>query len=190
MKELDDQEKRIVLELIKDARISDNQLARKAKIPVATVNRKRKQLEEEGIINYFTHINNWKNGTEIFGARQLYIVKLRHGITRKQFLDNFHRPERISSLQIKHVLSSYLGEMNGQLAIIYIIESRLDTDIIEIFNAEIAPELEKALGRDPIQEAISMPLTHTLATFHNYSEFNVQNARIRPNWPSDKIFVQ
>lgn len=189
MKQLDEREKAVILELIRDPRISDNQIAKKTKIPVATVNRKRKNLEKDGILNYYSYINNWKNGTEVFGARQLYIIKLKYGITRKQFLDIFSKPEKITPLFAKHVLSCYAGEINGQLAIIYIIESRLDTDILEIFNAEIVPELGQAFGKDAIQETISIPITNSLTILHNYQAFNMENGKLKKNWPHDKIFV-
>ena len=50
---LDEQEQKIIKELIRDPRISDNQIGRNTKIPVKTVNRKRKNLEQRNIISYF-----------------------------------------------------------------------------------------------------------------------------------------
>ena len=46
---LDDQEKLIVRELIKDPRISDNQISTNTNIPLKSVNRKRKRMEFEEI---------------------------------------------------------------------------------------------------------------------------------------------
>jgi len=186
---LDPQHTAILKELIKDARLSDNQIAKKTKIPVATVNRKRSILEKEDILHYYTYISNWPEGTGSFSARHLYIIKLRHGITRKQFLDTFNTMDKLKPLFIKHVLEYHLGEINGQLALIYIIESRLHNDILEIFNAEIAPELMAAFGKDAVQESISIPITNTLSMMHNYNGLNMENGKIRSNWPNDRIFI-
>ena len=73
----------------------------------------------------------------------------------------------------KHVVSSDLGEMNGQLVFIITVESRIDTDILEIFNAEIAPMLDRHFGKGSIQESISLPLTQSLTMLHNYNKFNL-----------------
>ena len=57
MRQLDEQERRIVRELIKDPRISDNQIAKNTRVPVMTVNRKRKLLEEKGLLNYYCYLD-------------------------------------------------------------------------------------------------------------------------------------
>ncbi len=189
MKQLNEQEKKIIRELIRDPRASDNQLSKYTKIPVATVNRKRKLLEKEGILYYFAHVNNWVNGTGEFGARQLYIIKLRYGITRKQVMDTLFTEERMKSLMLKHILHSFIGEVNGQVAFIYIIESRLSADILEIFNAEIGPELTMAFGEDAIQDVVSVPITNTFTTLHNFNPLNMENGKIKKSWPDSRIFV-
>ena len=186
----DAKETKMLSELIRNPRSSDNKIASRAKLPVATVNRKRKELEQRGILTYFAHVNNWKDGTQVFSARQMYMIKLRYGITRKQFLDAFYQPGELTPLFLKHVVSSDLGEMNGQLVFIITVESRIDTDILEIFNAEIAPMLDRHFGKGSIQESISLPLTQSLTMLHNYNKFNLDSGKIRDNWPNDKVFVQ
>ena len=86
VRELDAQEKLIVRELIKNPRISDNQISRNTKIPVMTVNSKRKALEKEGNIRYFTSLDTGEHGTGKYKAKQLYIIKFKIGITREKFI--------------------------------------------------------------------------------------------------------
>ena len=84
MKKLDEQEKKIITELIKNPRISDNQIGKMTRVPIRTVSRKRNKLEEEGLISYFTNLNMGKKGTGRFGARQLHVIKFKLGITSEQ----------------------------------------------------------------------------------------------------------
>jgi len=88
-KELDNQEKSILKELVKDPRISDNQIALKTGIPVKSVNRKRKNLESERILSYHTRIDNNTEGTGIFGARRMYTILFDYGISRQMLLNKF-----------------------------------------------------------------------------------------------------
>ena len=48
------QERRIIRNLIKNPRISDNKISKITGIPTITVNRKRKKLEAEGLLHYHT----------------------------------------------------------------------------------------------------------------------------------------
>ena len=50
---LDDQEKMIIKALIRDPRLSDNQVGKMTGVPPPTVRRKRLRLEEEGLLNYY-----------------------------------------------------------------------------------------------------------------------------------------
>ena len=54
---LDEQEIKIVRELIKDPRLSDNKPAKKTGIPVMTVNRKRKRLGAEKLLRYYVSLD-------------------------------------------------------------------------------------------------------------------------------------
>ena len=58
MRKFDKQEEMIIKELIRNSRISDNQIAKNTRIPVTTVNRKRKLLEEEGFIHYYADVSD------------------------------------------------------------------------------------------------------------------------------------
>ena len=73
---LDEHEVKIIRELIRNPRISDNKISKRTKIPVMTVNRKRKRLEEQKLLRYYTSINKGEFGLKIFGAKALYIIQI------------------------------------------------------------------------------------------------------------------
>jgi len=107
MRELDNNEKIIIKELIKNPRISDNQIAKNTGLAVKSVNRKRKRLEEDNIIFYFTHIDNSLSGTGSFSARQLYILDFKQGTTRAKFIEKFNHTDLPKTLQ--KTLFTYLS---------------------------------------------------------------------------------
>ena len=87
MKNLDEQERKIIRALIRNPRLSDNQVSKLTRVPVMSVNRKRKALEEKELLNYFCYLDTSRYGLNLLPARQLYIVKLKIGITKKEFID-------------------------------------------------------------------------------------------------------
>ncbi len=143
MHKLDNQERLITRELIKNPRISDNQIAIKTNVPLKTVNRKRKILEEKGMLLYFSYL----------------------------FL-------------------TWIGEMEGNVAIIKMIESQKQDDLIEIFNADIVPTLEECFGNGCIKKTITIPISATLRAIHNYLPGrNMEKGKIKEDWPNERIFV-
>jgi DNA-binding Lrp family transcriptional regulator len=190
MKNLDEQERLIVRELIKDPRISDNQISIKTNVPLKTVNRKRKLLEENNILSYFCSINHSSEGTGTFPARSLFVAILKDGLTRKAISDKIHQTEKSLKFFSKHISFTFLGEYESNVAILSIVESRKHTDLIEIFNAEIIPELELYLGHNCIKKTLVIPLSDTLRLLHNYiPNKNMKKGIIKENWPNDYIFV-
>ena len=92
MRQLDEQEKSIVKALIRDPRLSDNQVSKLTKVPVMSVNRKRKKLEEE-VLFYYTSLDTSRYGLDVLPARQLYILTLKIGITKALFVEKIlHEP--------------------------------------------------------------------------------------------------
>ena len=168
LKEIDNQEKRIIGELIKNPRISDNQISRNTGIPLKTVNTKRKKLEANNLLRYFVELDNSSNGTELFSATQLYEVTLRLGITKKFFYDvllpKINHMNRIR----KHLHTIFFGEHNGHVVVFFIIRSYNDLDIVEIFNAEIYPILNSALGNNAVENVRSIKIVDFTRMFHNY----------------------
>jgi DNA-binding Lrp family transcriptional regulator len=190
MYNLDEQERLIVRELIRNPRLSDNQIAIKTNVPLKTVNRKRKILEQKNILNYFCFLNNTDTGTGTFNARNMFIIVFKDGITRKGLLESFEKSEKALKFFPKHIFLSYVGEYGGNVALIIQLESRKADDLVEIYNAEILPELETAFGQGCVKETISIPIRVALRAVRNYLPgLNMKNGRIKDDWPNEHIFV-
>jgi DNA-binding Lrp family transcriptional regulator len=188
-RKIDIQEKKLVGELIKNPRISDNQISKNTGIPLKTVNRKRKKLEKDNLISYMTYLDTSDNGTSDFKSRQMYVITFNHGITRSLFLEKIkyaHVPNEY--LIKKHVLESQLGETDGKLCLMIILESRLDSDILEIFNAEIIPFLHSHLGHYCIKDVQTINLTYMGITLHNYT-LNKENISLFGQLNKDTVYV-
>lgn len=190
MYKLDEQEKLLVRELIKDPRISDNQIAIKTNVPLKTVNRKRKLLEEKNYLNYFCYLNNTETGTGEFKARSLFVIIFKDGITRKELIEKFEKSDKAMKFFPKHIFLTFVGEYEGNVALILQIESHKADDLIEIYNAELIPELENVFGSGCIRKTINIPLRATLRAVRNYLPGkNMRNGKIREDWPNENIFV-
>src|SRR5215468_6492433 len=100
MRILDEQEKAIVRQLIRDPRESDNGIGELTGVNVRTVSRKRDRLEQEGILSYYTNVDLSADGAQQFSVRHLYIIKFRVGITFKQLVDEI-RNEPIQNVFTK-----------------------------------------------------------------------------------------
>ena len=190
MRDLDEQEKKILNELVRNPRISDNQIGAHTGIPVKTVNRKRKIMEKEGIIYYMAHIDHGENGTGFYLSQHIYVIKLRFGITAALINEKF--PYLMNShVMNKHVVFSGFGEIDGNIALIIMLESYRSQDIIEIFNAEIVSSINNFLGRDAIVEVKSIPLRRNVKLLHNYMPYiNMENGIIKKNWSNEHIFIK
>ena len=78
--------------MIKDLRMSDNNIGKLTKVPIRTVSRKRKKLEQENKISYYVSINPKSK------ARHLYLIKFRMGTTKKKLIDEFKKEPRMRTL--------------------------------------------------------------------------------------------
>ena len=191
MRELDEKEKKIVKELIKDPRISDNKLGKKARIPIITVNRKRKKLEEEGMINYYVHLNTGRTGTGSFLARQMYIIKFRLGISKSQIIDEIKTEKNVKIRYGKSIFESHIAEIGGHIALVMILEGKSDDDIVEEFNKVIIPALRKNHGKDFMEEIQTIRLSDQIRMFHNYIPMlNMKNGKLKKEWNDWDIFIE
>ena len=84
---LDETERKIVRELIRNARASDSEISKRTGIPVMTINRRRKRLEDSKLIRYYCSIDKGEFGLKIFGAKELFIVQFKIGISKKEYLE-------------------------------------------------------------------------------------------------------
>jgi DNA-binding Lrp family transcriptional regulator len=188
--QLDKAEIKIIRELIRNPRSSDNQIAKKTNIPVMTVNRKRKILEKEKFIRYYTSLDKGEFGLHIFGAKQLYIIKFKMGITRKQYLNTMETEGKWRMFNSKYISLSYLGEKDGRLALMIVLDAKDEGHLVEEFNGNIVRFLNKKFGDDCITEITTMSLSKLIRVHHNYLPYkNIEDGKIKDTWPDDLIFV-
>ena len=189
MKELDEQEKKILTELVRNPRISDNQIGKNTNIPVKTVNRKRKILEERGVVHYFTFLNHGERGTGIFTSQYMYIVKLKYGITTLRVSQKFYEIMNNKALT-KHTLFSSIGEDNGHVVLVFVLESGKQEDMVEIFNAEIVPTIGNFFGAEAIVDVKSIAMRRNTKLLHNYMPgYNMEKGIIKKDWPNENLFI-
>lgn len=167
--QLSEKEHSILKEIIKNPRISDQKISQKTKIPVKTVNRKRKSLEEKKLLHYIAYINNFPNGTSTFHSQCMYrmffslgtsLESVKKIILSSNFRDNY--------TILKHIIFDFLGEQNGQAVYNAILVSRVDSDMVEILNAEIVPFFEFYLGKGIITRVEELTIRSFNKFFHNY----------------------
>ncbi len=187
MVELDHFEKKILRELVRNPRVSDNQISHITGIPVKTVNRKRKILEEKGFINYISLLNYMKMG--VFGTTQLYLVIMKEGITKKALID-FLNSVNYSAHLIKHIDSCFIGEFEGNSALVFVIQSRKDEDVVEIFNADLVPLINGRFGQESVKDVKVLRINNLFSFSHNYlMSKNMEKGKMKADWPNDLIFI-
>ncbi len=187
---LDDQEKMIVKALVRDPRLSDNQIGKLTGVPTPTVRRKRRKLEEESLLTYFAALDMQETGTGTFGARHLYIIKFRIGITLKQIVDEIKSEPNVRTIFTDLIYESHIAEIEGRIALVMIIEGKNDADIVENVQGKIVPSLRKNHGPDSIEEISTIRLLGPIRVFHNYVPLvNMRLGVLSADWPKDAIFV-
>ncbi len=190
IRELDESERKIVRELIKNPRNSDNQIAKNTKVPVMTVNRKRKLLEKEGLLKYFASFDTGEFGTGTFKAKQLYIIKFKAGITRGEYITKIEEDQKTMGFNAMYISMSYLGEKDGHLALIIVLDAETDSLLVDEFNGKVLPHLKEKLGNDCIREIITTKISNTIRRHHNYLlGINMENGIMKKDWPDELIFV-
>ena len=187
MIQLDEQEQLVVKELIKNPRLSDNQISKLTKVPVMTVNRKRKSLEERNLLSYFCYLDTSRYGTDSMPARQLYMIKLKIGITKKELIEKIVESNVLLKFSI---YEGFIGEKDGQLVFSLVLEGSRGNEIMEIFNGEIVPILYEKFGKDCIDETFVVRLTTNVIILKNYIPLkNMEKAVLKANWPSEYIHL-
>lgn len=190
MRKLDEQEEKIVRALTRNPRISDNRIALLTGVPVRTVNRKRKRLEEDGIVTYYTCLNMGPDGMDRFGARHLYLVKFKLGISQDKIGEEIKEEPNVKTVFTEFIFESHIAEIDGHTALALIIEGKDDDEINNKFNGVMVPSLKKNHGADSIEEVSTIRLGRPIRIFHNYLPMvNMQVGFIRKDWSESAIYV-
>jgi DNA-binding Lrp family transcriptional regulator len=190
MKELDEQERLIVRHLIRDPRESDNGIGEETGVNVRTVGRKRQRLEEAGILSYFTHLDLSSRGVGQFGARHLYIIKFRIGVTYKQLLEDIQREPFVRSIFTEIIFESHIAEIDGNLAMLLFIDGRDETDIVQTVQEQLIPSLLRNHGENSIESVSTVRVLAPVRTMRNYIQpVNMAAGYIKKDWPDEAIYV-
>lgn len=93
-------------------------------------------------------------------------------------------------IELKHIVDCSVGDKDGHAIIAMTIESRLESDIIEVFNAEILPKFKRLFGEDAVIKTEVITLNVPIVMLHNYMPLvNIMYGKIKEDWPDDLIFV-
>ncbi len=181
--EFDEQERLIIQALIKNPRMSDNQIGKLTKVPIRTVSRKRKKLEQNEDINYFVSINRKSI------VRHLYTIKFKMGTTKQKLMNEIKNESAVKTIFTKLIYESHFAEINGHTSIIMFVEGESDNIISENFNGKILPQMLKNHGADSIIEINTIRLDNTIRLFHNYlPSINMKNGKLKRNHLLDSIY--
>jgi DNA-binding Lrp family transcriptional regulator len=190
MKELDEQERLIVRQLIRDPRESDNGIGEITGVNVRTVGRKRQRLEQEGILSYYTQLDLSSQGANQFNTRHLYIIKFRIGVTYKQLTEDIQREPFVRSIFTEIIFESHIAEIDGKLAMLMFIDGASDTELVQTVQEKLIPSLLKNHGENSIEEISTIRLLSPVRVMRNYLPFvNMENGYIKKDWPDEAIYV-
>src|ERR1041385_5856789 len=190
MKSLDRQEQAIIKALVKNPRISDNRLGEEMGIPVRTVNRKRKKLEQAGVISYMTRVNMLPSGTGRFQVQHLFIIQFRLGITVSQIVREIQNEPNVVTIFTELIFGSYIAEIDGHTSLVMVVEGQSEADIVERFQAYIIPSLQKNHGKDSIEKVSTIRLLHPIRMLKNYLPLvNMKGGYLRKEWGLESIFI-
>lgn len=188
---IDDKDRAILRRLIRDPTISDNQIAKLASMPVKTVNRRRKALEDNEIVSYHLNVNMGKGGTGRFRARHLYIIVFKLGFPQSRLITEIKEEPNVRTIFTDHIYESHIAEVDGHTALIMLVEGRSDEEINDAFNSKIIPSLKKNHGEDAIIDVKTIRLGEPIRIFHNYIFMvNMEKGKIKEEWSDNAIFVE
>jgi DNA-binding Lrp family transcriptional regulator len=190
MQNFDEQERLIVRQLIRDPRESDNGIGEATGVNVRTVGRKRLRLEQEKILSYHTHVDLSAAGTGQFGARHLYIIKFRIGITPQGILDDIKAEPRVRSIFSEVIFESHVAEIDGHVALLLFIDGASDADIVQTVQDKLIPSLLRNHGEGSIEEVSTIRVLAPVRVMRNYViPVNMEQGYIRKDWPDEAIYV-
>ncbi|MBW3020684.1 hypothetical protein KY334_05280, partial [Candidatus Woesearchaeota archaeon] len=85
---------------------------------------------------------------------------------------------------------AYLGEKDGHLALMIVLDALDESHLVDDFNGNIVPFLIEKFGAGCIEKIETTSLNKLIRVHHNYMpHMNMENGRIKDDWPDDMIFV-
>lgn len=190
MRILDEQEKAIVRQLIRDPRESDNGVGELTGVNVRTVSRKRLRLEQEGILSYYTNLDLSSDGAKQFNTRNLYIIKFRVGVTYTQVVEEMRQESSQQYVFTESIFESHIAEIDGKVALLLFVDGTSDLDIVRRIHEELIPTLVKNHGEDSIEAVSTIRLLTPVRVMRNYLPLvNMHSGYLKPDWPNDAIYV-
>ena len=90
----------------------------------------------------------------------------------------------------KHIFVDEVGEKDGRAVYSCFLVSRVQSDMIEILNAEILPLFDEHLGHKPIFKIDEIKVFSMNKIFHNYFlNSNIENGRIKDSFSDSHLFI-
>ena len=93
-----------------------------------TVSRKRRRLEQEGILKYYTAVELQGDGTSRYTTRHMIIIKFTLGVTRSQIVEEIRSEPNVANVFSELIRDSFIAETDGQVALVMIVEGESDSD--------------------------------------------------------------
>jgi DNA-binding Lrp family transcriptional regulator len=187
---LDEHDRAIIRQLIRDPRASDNAIGTSTGVNVRTVSRKRQRLEESGVISYLTHVDLSGRGTGQFPTRHLYIIQFRNGITHAGLIADIQKEPFVRSIFTEVIFESHIAEIDGKLAMLLFIDGASEKDIVECVQGHLIPSLLKNHGQDSVEEVRTIRVLSPIRMLRNYIlPVNMKAGYLKPDWPDEAIYV-
>lgn len=190
MRTLDEQEKLVARELVRNPRESDNRIGEATGVNVRSVNRKRQRMEKDGILSYHTHVDLSVDGAGQFNTRHLYIVKFRIGFPFQRLVDEIKAEPAVRSIFGEIIFESQIAEIDGHLALLLYIDGANDRDIVQTVQEQLIPSMLRNHGADSIEEISTMRILKPVRVMRNYLPFiNMSAGFMKSDWPDEAICV-
>ncbi|HKB92558.1 MAG TPA: winged helix-turn-helix transcriptional regulator [Opitutaceae bacterium] len=189
MTPLDEQEKAIAKQLIRNPRATDKSISVATGIQLRTVGRKRQKLEKLGVVRYGCSVDLSETGTGEFSACHLYVVKFGIGITVNDIVRAVGSSERLVS-NSDIFKETYYAEHDGRLAMISLVEGINDRSIFESIQQRLVSEVLRVLGPGAIEDITTVRILAETRRLRNYVPLvNIKEGIIAADWPDDAIYV-
>lgn len=189
VRRLEEQEKAICRELVRCPRCTDKHLSDATGIPLRTVGRKRRRLEAEGILKFFSEVDLGPSGTGQYPSRHLYVLQFKVGVSldeiRERFIEVTSREDSNGT-----VYETALAEIDGRLAMLITIDGHTEKEIVQRMHDDVIPSFIRNHGQGIIDRVSNMRVLETTRRLRNYVPLvNMNGSSICPSWPADSLHV-